>query len=143
MGREWIECLKKLVNGHEDFFPIPWLPWPPSSTGRGSRSRARRRHLAAVREVAERTWTSLNVTGATVHVHARSQQGPPCRLRNAGLDEGHKATWSLIIKEAQRVEHARRASFIEMPTGAELVRGLLKQCADLYGKTGQLERYVP
>ena len=109
-GREWIECLKKLVNGHEDFFPIPWLPWPPSSTGRGSRSRARRRHLAAVREVAERTWTSLNVTGATVHVHARSQQGPPCRLYNASLDEGHKATWGLILKDKKYNSDAKHTN---------------------------------
>ena len=56
---------------------------------------------------------------------------------------GHRGTWSLIIKEAQRVEHARRASLSEMPTGAELARGLLKQCADQYGKTGRIERYVP
>ena len=142
-GHAWVEHFKKIVNGDDDFFPIPWLPSLPRAGGKGSRVRARRRRLAAVREVAERTWTSLNETGTSVPLRAQLLQGHPCHLAAAPLSAEHKEAWRHILREAQRLEHARRVSFQAMPTGAELVKGLLKQCADLYSHTARLDRYVP
>lgn len=40
-----------------------------------------------------------------------------------------KAAWAFISHEARRVEHARRVSFLAMPTGAGSLMGLLNQRA--------------
>ena len=96
-AEDMIAEFKRLLAVNDDVFPVPWLPPPPPPQSRSRRPRARYAQCMAVRQVAERSWLSLNQAGAYVPGEARSGEGRPVRLGSANLREQHAAIWKMLM----------------------------------------------
>ena len=140
-AEEMIAELKKLLAVNDDVFPVPWLPPPPPPLSRSRRPRARYAKCMAVRQVAERAWLSLNEAGAYVPGEARSEEVRPVRISSANMREQHAAIWKMLMKECRRMLRARRTSFAEVPTGASLIRDMVRSCSDHDREPKGAERY--
>ena len=141
-AEEWRGHVKELLKLPEGVFPIPWQPPPPHPAGRGRRTVSRWRRSVQIHRVAERAWTSLNETGITVRQGVWSGEVRPCRLKHSSLSRQHRAVWEHLLRESRRLWLARRASFSEMPTGAELRVAMMRGSSEHYRSGAAAPRYV-
>ena len=128
-----------MLESSADIFPIPDVPAPPRPSGHGSRTRHRYKWAYELWQVAQRVRDTLN---QAVGAHVPVQALPPMRLRFLRLPPAHREVVEHIFREGARLRDARRASFIEVPTGADLKVGIVNAIADTYSLAVASSRYV-
>ena len=122
---EVADLLVKAVRAGVDVLPVPTLPTPPRPGGRSGRTRQRHARALALCAAANRTISILNLLATTTVPVRENPAEVPVARRILPSDAGRvTSTWLHILREVQRVQHARRESVRQAPTGDLLVKKL-------------------